>query len=114
MFSGDRLAELRKDKGLLQKELADLLGVSVQAIGTYERGKHDPDIKLLQKMAEFFDVSADYLLELTDEYVSYDRNRTFDKPKGFPEEAVPIIKGVISTIAALAKQQNTNHKSAIK
>ncbi|MDI3548173.1 MAG: hypothetical protein PWR10_1825 [Halanaerobiales bacterium] len=63
----DRLKKLRKEKGLYQKELAKIIGVSDGAIAMYETGKRTPDKEILDKLANYFDVSVDYLLGRTDE-----------------------------------------------
>ncbi|HOJ48543.1 MAG TPA: helix-turn-helix transcriptional regulator [Bacillota bacterium] len=57
-----RLKELRGDKGLSQRELAKLLNISSSTIAMYETGQRDPDTETLQRLAEFFDCSIDYLL----------------------------------------------------
>lgn len=62
MILSEMIAELRKDKGLLQKELAQLLGVSIGTISNYETGVHNPEIETLIKLADFFHVSVDYML----------------------------------------------------
>ncbi|QNB45876.1 helix-turn-helix domain-containing protein [Thermanaerosceptrum fracticalcis] len=64
---GERLSELRKEKGLSQQELADLFEVSKSAIAMYETDRREPDNETLKKFATFFDVSTDYLLGRTDE-----------------------------------------------
>ena len=58
----EMIAELRKDRGLLQKELAQLLGVSIGTISNYETGVHNPEIDTLIKLADYFNVSVDYML----------------------------------------------------
>ncbi|MED4840262.1 helix-turn-helix transcriptional regulator [Weizmannia sp. CD-2023] len=63
---GKRLSALRKQKGLSQYELADKLGYSRGQIANYEQGKREPDYETLQKIADFFDVTTDYLLGRTD------------------------------------------------
>ena len=63
---GKRLSALRKQKGLSQYELADRLGYSRGQIANYEQGKREPDYETLQKIADFFDVTTDYLLGRTD------------------------------------------------
>lgn len=62
---GKILAELRKDKHLLQKDLADFLKISVGTVSNYETGAHEPDFETLCKLADFFQVSTDYLLGRT-------------------------------------------------
>lgn len=59
---GKRLRELRKKKGIRQKDLANYLQISDSAIGMYENGKRDPDSETIKKLADFFNVSVDYLL----------------------------------------------------
>ena len=46
---------LRKEKGLTQKELAELLHVTDKAVSRWETGKSYPDIEVLQQIAEYFD-----------------------------------------------------------
>ena len=58
----ERIKQLRKDKGLTQTQLADLLGVTDKAVSKWEVGEANPDISLLAKIAEIFGVSVDYLL----------------------------------------------------
>ena len=60
-----QLQKLRKSKGVKQEQLAEHLGVSTQAVSKWENGSY-PDGDLLPRIARFFDVSIDYLLERTD------------------------------------------------
>ena len=60
---GNRLKTLREEHTLLQKELAKKLGLTQQTISLYESNKREPDIKTLKKIANFFEVSVDYLIE---------------------------------------------------
>ncbi|MBP3474987.1 MAG: helix-turn-helix transcriptional regulator [Lachnospiraceae bacterium] len=77
MEFGEFLAELRKEKGLLQKEVANYLKVTMATISNYEKGVHSPDLNTLIKLADFFDVSTDYLLQRTDYKASIS---TLNKP----------------------------------
>lgn len=63
-----RLKNIREQNNLSQLELADKLGlgVSQQTISKYENGINEPDLSTLKKIAIFFNVSTDYLLDLTD------------------------------------------------
>ncbi|MET3508429.1 helix-turn-helix domain-containing protein [Halalkalibacter oceani] len=63
---GQRIASLRKQKGISQYELADRLGFSRGKLANYEQGSRQPDYDTLNKIADFFDVSVDYLLGRTD------------------------------------------------
>lgn len=58
----DRIKQLRKEKGLTQSQLADLLGVTDKAVSKWEVGEANPDISLLVKLAEIFGVTIDFLL----------------------------------------------------
>lgn len=60
--TGKIIAELRKEKWLSQEELANSLFVTRQAISKWESDNGSPDINNLQRIAEFFNVSIDYLL----------------------------------------------------
>lgn len=69
----DRLKKLRKEKNLYQKELAEHLGVSRPTVTQYESGQRKPDNETLEKIADFFSVSIDYLLGRTNEKSSADK-----------------------------------------
>lgn len=62
-----RLKELRIKRGLQQKEVAADLQISKSAISQYEAGNREPDFELLKKLADYYYVSIDYLLERTDD-----------------------------------------------
>lgn len=62
MINGKRLKELRKNKGLNQTELGDILGVSKSSICCYENGTRTPTIETIIDLMHLFGVSADYLL----------------------------------------------------
>lgn len=64
---GNRLAELRKQHGLSQEELADQLGVSRQAVSKWERGEASPDTDNLIELARIYGISLDELLGLKKE-----------------------------------------------
>lgn len=59
-----KVLELRKMKGISQLELANILGISFQSISKWENGISMPDIILLPKIAQIFNVSVDQLLGL--------------------------------------------------
>ncbi|MBO5363955.1 MAG: helix-turn-helix transcriptional regulator [Clostridia bacterium] len=61
-----RLKELRKAKGISQVKLAIDLDTTQNTISRYETGAHEPGIKELIRIADYFQVSVDYLLERTD------------------------------------------------
>jgi len=59
-----KIADLRKNRGIAQQDLADVLGVSFQSVSKWETGATMPDITLLPSIAEYFNVSVDELLGL--------------------------------------------------
>ena len=61
---GEKIAEQRKKLGLSQEELAEKLNISQKSISKYELGDRKPQYKVLARMAEYFGVTTDYLLEL--------------------------------------------------
>ena len=68
-----RIKDMREDKDLLQKDVAEFLNISQTNYSKYELGKINIPISTLKKMAIFFDTSIDYLLGLTDEIKPYPR-----------------------------------------
>lgn len=62
---GNRLKSLRDDKGLTQADVAKVLGVSRTTYTQYETGKSEPDLATVNRLAEFFNVSVDWLLGRT-------------------------------------------------
>ena len=51
----NRLEELRRQHGITQEQLAELLGVSRQTVGSLENGRYNPSIQLAFRIAHFFD-----------------------------------------------------------
>lgn len=74
MEIGKIISRLRNERGLNQRELAELLGVSNGAIGMWETGKRQPDLDTIKKIASFFNVTVDYLIgnqQISIDYVNY-------------------------------------------
>ena len=63
---GDRLAELRKDAKLTQRQFAQQLHVSLNTVSAWERGLAEPDDETKIRLARRFGVTVDYLLGLAD------------------------------------------------
>lgn len=64
---GERLKALREGDGLTQEALAEELDITRLSVGNYERGIRTPDAETIIDIADFFEVSADYLLGRSDE-----------------------------------------------
>lgn len=68
LIFGQRLKELRIEKGLSQQEVANHFNVSKMTISAWETDKQEPCIDDIVELARFFETTTDYLLGLTDEY----------------------------------------------
>lgn len=64
MNLGNKIKKLRKQNNLTQENLAEMLGVSYQAISRWENNITSPDISTLPILANIFDVTVDYLLDV--------------------------------------------------
>lgn len=72
---GDRISQLREGRKLTQEELAKHLGITRASLSHYEKNRREPDYEVLERIADFFHVSIDYLLERTnDPFVTLDDN----------------------------------------
>lgn len=65
-MKGNRIKLLREEKKIKQEELAKILSISPSAIGMYERDEREPNDELTLKLAEYFNVTTDYLLGKSD------------------------------------------------
>lgn len=63
---GQKLKTLRQEKGITQEQLASKVEIVKSSISGYEKGSIYPSVEVLIKLCKFFDVSADYLLGLSD------------------------------------------------
>lgn len=85
---GERLYDLRKEAGLTQDDLAAILSVNKHSISSYERNKNEPPDVIKIQIAEYFGVSIDYLLGVTDNPTPYkDHKNSFRIPFDLPVEA---------------------------
>ncbi len=100
----DRLKEERVQKGLTQTELAKTLYLGQTSVSKYESGKQIPEMPTLQKIADFFGISIDYLLGKTDiRNYTEDPNITIALHSDtdyddLPEEAIKEINGFIEYV----------------
>lgn len=86
---GYRISELRKQAGMSQFQLAKVLDIATSTLGMYETGKREPSLKVMNRIANYFNVTTDYLLgrpeKKDDDNVDYvaldkalDNARSFD------------------------------------
>ena len=62
-----RIKDLREIHGMSQQRLAAELNVTQAMVSKYELGVSEPDVGMIKRIAEYFGVSSDYLLELSDD-----------------------------------------------
>ena len=69
MSFSDRIIQLKKERKLLQKDIASSVGLSLRAYQYYEKGQKEPTLSVLLRLADYFDVSLDYLVGRSDDPV---------------------------------------------
>ena len=69
-----RLKELREDKDLKQKNVAEVLGIAQTTYSQYELSKRDIPYEVIVKLSEFYNTSVDYILFLTNEKEAYKKD----------------------------------------
>lgn len=68
-----RLKDLREDRDLLQKDVAEVLNMKQQQYSRYETDENEITVTLLKELADFYGTSTDYILRLTNEKKPYPR-----------------------------------------
>ena len=77
-----RIRDLREDRDLKQREVARELNCSQQVYSNYELGQRDIPTDILIKLAKFYDVTADYILGLSDIRNPYGKEKSASKLQG--------------------------------
>lgn len=89
-----RFAELRAQSGLSQSKLGKVLSLSPATIGYYENGDRLPDIETAARIAEYFNVSADYLLGLSDTMSTEHDMKTTCEVTGLSEDTIKALQEI--------------------
>lgn len=76
-----RIKVLRETRNMSQQRLASELNVTQAMISKYELGTSEPDIGMIKRIAEFFGVSSDYLLEISNDKISLPTSNLSDEEK---------------------------------
>lgn len=90
-FFPTRLRKLMEDQSITQKKLADVIEMRPQTVSLYTTGQSAPDVNTLRKMAEFFHVSSDYLIGLTDVQKPDTTIQAIYEYTGLSEKAVSLL-----------------------
>ena len=106
MNFGERLKELRTNKGITQTVLATEIGVTKQTVSYYERGENLPDVEILNAIANYFEVSADYLLGRT-------ACKTTDTDKAGAADYLGISEKAVNNIFGIAKSYDVIYSYAL-
>ena len=109
----ERLKKLRSERDLRQSDLAKILDVDASTITKYENNKRKPDYEMVEKIADYFNVSVDYILGRTDlrsinvpkeliEGIKYAHK------KGIPAEDIKVIIDVFEQIKPIIDKLEGN------
>lgn len=108
---GERLYDLRKDAGMTQDELAELLKISKHSISAYERDKNEPPDSIKIAIARLFNVSVDYLVGLSDIPTPAKSSRVLPLPSNFPSDLLPELKDYADFLSYKATLHTKNKNS---
>lgn len=81
MYYLKRLKELRENCNLRQQNLAEILDITRQQYSLYETGTRELPVHHLKVLAQFYQISTDYILELTDEKNAKERHKLIKEGK---------------------------------
>lgn len=108
----EKLKKLRKKHGYTQEYMANQLNISRPTYTNYERGEREPDYQMLRQIAIFFDVSTDYLLDVSDEPTPL-RETSNNKPVREMLDATPPNENIID-ISGLSDESKKYLQSQVK
>lgn len=100
-----RIAELRKEKNMTLKELGTVLGIRDNTLSQYETGKRNPQLGLLQEIANFFNVSLEYLTCDTDK-------RDYELKSD--SDAISLLKSISDPKTSGISQSNLSNETALR
>ena len=106
-----KLKEIRKAKGISQEQAAADLGISVRALQNYEYGQREPNVAMIIKLAKYYGVTADYLLDLEPapdpfgdvDLSTADEREVFEKYMSLPEHIRAVLLDVLIQLADAAR-----------
>ena len=86
MSFGNNIKKLRRERGITQDQLADVLGISGQAVSRWETGAAMPDISLIPALSSYFNVSSDFLLDINVDSTSEEIDSIIDQINDMADE----------------------------
>ncbi|WP_025727752.1 helix-turn-helix domain-containing protein [Heyndrickxia ginsengihumi] len=112
-FRGDRLKRLRINKKLTQEELGKIVNVTKVSISGYEKGKRSPDTETLNMLADYFNVTTDYLLGRTDDEKGHYINESTGEYKFTEKDERDIAKRMDQIRKDLMEANNTDKNDGL-
>lgn len=103
--TGERISARRKEKGMTQKELADLLNITDKAVSKWERDLACPDTQTIPKLAEILEISIEELLGGKPTPISGHKGAEYIIP--IVLKAIPLAMGVAVAVLAILGQSDT-------
>lgn len=110
----DNLKRLRESKGLTKRELCEKTGISERAYLTYEYGEREPKISVVEKLADFYGVTTDYILERDTSLTSFEEiiskmnenSNTMDVIEMYGQLPENVQQAIIDFMSSLLEKQN--------
>lgn len=110
-INGKRLRSLRIKKGLVPQDMADYLHITRQAYSKYENGNIKNPRKL-QELANFFEVSTDYLLGIDQNNISEKKSSLYEKINNADEDILQDLEAYLDYITYKKKQETEKNEQA--
>ena len=104
---GMMIAELRKENGMTQLELAEKMGVTDKAVSKWERELSCPDVNTLPKLAEIFGISVDELMQVKSATSDQAEKKDISKLVDLVFKGVGLAMGVAVTVLSLLQEIDT-------
>ena len=92
---GKRLKELREDRGLRQNDMAKVCGIAVASYANWEQGRTLPPINQIPVLADFFEVSTDYILGVSKKEAA---DRLASRMQNLPEDSRAIVQSLVDKL----------------
>lgn len=115
----EKIKELRKNNGYFQKDIAKALNIEINTYGAWERGNSEPSIDIIRKLADFYNVSTDYLFDREEEdgriiiqepELPSDEKKLLEEYRALSPELKALSRDYFKSLSALNKN-NTNTRN---
>lgn len=116
----EKIKELRKNNGYFQKDIAKALNIEINTYGAWERGNSEPSIDIIRKLADFYNVSTDYLFDREEEdgriiiqepELPSDEKKLLEEYRALSPELKSLSRDYFNSLNALNKNSNHNRNN---